>query len=103
MSRKSVTIDEMMNDLKLGTSKMPINSITGLQVDRLYKALSIPSFVHGYSLAIEYIKSWFLGKFKEFGFPDNYFKTVYINGKHVLDDWKYFNKDNIKKKNLWLL
>ena len=25
MSRKSVTIDEMMNDLKLGTSKMPIN------------------------------------------------------------------------------
>lgn len=98
MSRKSVTIDEMMNDLKLGTSKMPINSITGLQVDRLYKALSIPSFVHGYSLAIEYIKSWFLGKFKEFGFPDNYFKTVYINGKHVLDDWKYFNKDNIKKE-----
>lgn len=59
----------------------------------LYKSLYLPSYVHGFSLAIEYMRGWFLKNF-----PENYFKTVYINGKHVLDDWKHWNNYNIKKE-----
>lgn len=59
----------------------------------LYRSLAMPSYVHGYSLAIEYMKSWFLSKF-----PKDFFKTVYINGKHVLDEWKHFNNYNIVRE-----
>lgn len=59
----------------------------------LYKSLYLPSYVHGYSLAIEYMKGWFLKNF-----PEEFFKTVYINGKHVLDDWKHWNNYNIKRE-----
>lgn len=59
----------------------------------LYRSLALPSYVHGYSLAIEYMKSWFLKNF-----PKNFFKVVHINGKHILDDWKYFNKYNVKRE-----
>lgn len=60
---------------------------------KLYKNLTMPSYVHGYSLAIEYMRKWFLKKF-----DNNYFKYVHINGKHVLDDWKRFNNYNIVKE-----
>lgn len=53
----------------------------------LYGNLATPSTVHGYSLAIEYMKKWFLDKFE-----DDYFKTIYINGKHVFDDQRKDNK-----------
>lgn len=60
---------------------------------KLYESLVVPSYVHGYSLAIEYMKKWFIGKF-----GSNYFKYVYVNGSHVLDEWKHFNKYNIKRE-----
>ena len=60
---------------------------------KLYTGLSAPSYVHGYSLAIEYMKSWFVSKF-----PKDYFKVIHVNGKHVLDDWKHFNNYNIKRE-----
>ena len=60
---------------------------------RLYSNLMLPSYVHGYSLAIEYMKYWFLEKFDK-----DYFKVVHINGKHVLDDWRHFNNYNIKRE-----
>lgn len=91
-SRKVLSSSDIARELCRET-KVPINAKTGLKIDKLYGALSVPSYVHGYSLAIEYVRSWFLSKFKK-----DYFKTVYINGKHVLDDFKYFNKDVIKKE-----
>ena len=57
---------------------------------QLYRNLAMPSYVHGYSLAIEYMRSWFLSHFDK-----NFFKVVHVNGKHVLDDWKHFNNYNI--------
>lgn len=60
---------------------------------RLYKSLQLPSYVHAYSLAIEYMTNWYL---KEF--DSDYYKTVHINGKHVLDDWMHFNNYNIKRE-----
>ena len=62
-------------------------------VQKLYKAMQLPSYVHGYSLAIEYMRDWFLKKF-----PPNFFKTVYINGSHILDNWKNWNNYNIKRE-----
>lgn len=53
----------------------------------LKRNLSVPSNVHGYSLAIEYMKHWFLKQF-----DDNYFKSVYIEGKHIMDDLSKFEK-----------
>jgi len=62
-------------------------------VPKLYKTMQLPSYVHGYSLAIEYMRDWFLKKF-----PKNYFKTVYVNGSHILDNWKNWNNYNIKRE-----
>lgn len=62
-------------------------------VPKLYKAMQLPSYVHGYSLAIEYMRDWFLKKF-----PKDYFKTVYVNGSHILDNWKNWNNYNIKRE-----
>ena len=59
---------------------------------RLNKYISLPSAIHGYSLAIEYMRDWILKSF-----PKDYFKTVHINGKHVLADYKKFN-DQIRKE-----
>ena len=59
----------------------------------LYNNLITPSYVHGYSLAIEYIQNWFVNKFNK-----NYFKYIHINGKHVLDDWKHFNNYHIVRE-----
>lgn len=57
--------------------------------------LCIPSAVHGYSVAVEYMKNWFLQKFHT-----DYFKTVYINGKHIMDDYRRFSIfSNIKRAN----
>jgi hypothetical protein len=93
---KPVSIREIVNEKRKNGAQ---THITNLPTDfflyrpKLYKQLSLPSYVHGYSLAIEYMRDWFLAKF-----PKEYFKTVYINGKHVLSDWKKFNNYNIKRE-----
>lgn len=63
-------------------------------VKQLYSSISIPSTVHSYSIAVEYMKDWFISKFNK-----DYFKTVHIEGKHVFDDFRS-NPDitsNLKK------
>ena len=57
------------------------------RADKLYTNLAIPSYVHSYSLAIDYMYRWFESKFVK-----NFFVGgIYVDGKHVLDDYK--NKD----------
>jgi hypothetical protein len=60
----------------------------------LESSLCVPSSVHGYSLAVEYMRDWFLDKFDK-----NFFKTVYINGKHSLDDYSRFSIGEMTKRN----
>ena len=62
-------------------------------IKELYSSISIPSTVHSYSVAIEYMKEWFLKKFN-----NNYFKTIHIDGKHVLDDFRRFDKTKSLKR-----
>ena len=62
---------------------------------QLYKSLAVPSYVHGYGLCIEYYKRWFESKFSH-----DYFRGgVYIDGKHVLDEYKTFKQVPVKKEN----
>lgn len=64
-----------------------------VQQIRLLSSLCTPSYVHAYSLCIGYMKKWFLDFF-----PDNYFKTIYIEGKHIIDEYKKYNtKEMIKR------
>ena len=59
-----------------------------------YKKLIVPSYIHGYSLAIEYFYNWFREKF-----DDNYFRGgIYIDSKNVLDEYKQPCKTLIKKE-----
>ena len=51
---------------------------------KLYSNLAIPSYVHSYSLAIDYMYKWFASKFEK----DYFVGGIYIDGKHVLDDYK---------------
>ena len=69
----------------------------------LKQTITVPSEIHGYSLAVEYMRRWFLDKFNEYFMPvdkdgnrTEFFKTVYINGKHVFDDFRQFNKNKEK-------
>lgn len=52
----------------------------------LHSAIYVPSTMHAYSLGIQYIRDWFLSKFDK-----NYFKTVYVNGSHILADYKRYS------------
>ena len=63
-------------------------------IPNLYNNLMLPSYVHGYSLAIEYMTKWF-----EARFPKNYFKSIYIDGSHVIDGYKHFSKMMVKGEN----
>lgn len=57
------------------------------------KSLCVPSFAHGYSLSIEYMRKWFLSKFDK-----EYFKTVYVNDSHVFNDFRSMDSLNQLKR-----
>ena len=52
--------------------------------------ISVPSTVHGYSIGIEYMKNWFLDKFDK-----DYFKTIFIDGKSVFDDYRKLSRTEL--------
>ena len=102
-TRVRVTGDDIIQEY---AKKVPLSKRVELFPDytkympRLYKTMELPSYVHGYSLAIDYMKRWFLQKFpKDNTTPTGtYFKTIYINGSHILDNWKNWNNYNIKRE-----
>lgn len=59
----------------------------------LYNSLCIPSCVNSYSIGVEFIRKWFLDKV-----PKNYFKTIYIDNSHVINEMKDFTITNNLKK-----
>lgn len=59
----------------------------------LYSDLYIPSFVNGYSIGMEYIYNWFLSKF-----PNGFFKTVHVAGKHPFEDFRKFEYGDLVKR-----
>lgn len=87
MAREQISVQNIKNNILI-----PRNVDNEI---KLYSNIAIPSYVHGYSLAIEYMRNWF-----EKGFDKDYFKGgIYVDGKHVLDDYKHFSKNVVKGQN----
>lgn len=63
---------------------------------QLHESISIPSKVHVYSLGVEYMRDWFISKFEDH-YGADFLKTIYINGKHIFDDYRRFNKTQLTK------
>ena len=88
---KFVSLKEPNTEVQIRRDKY----IPGERTKKMYGNLALPSYVHGYSLAIEYMHDWF-----ESRFPKDFFKGgIYVDGKHVLDDYKHFSKRVIKGQN----
>lgn len=67
--------------------------ITTTQQQKMFKNLCIPSAMHAYSVGVEFFKQWVLNKF-----DPKYFKTVYVDGKHLFDDFSKINELDLVKK-----
>ena len=72
--------------------------ITARDIDRmhsktLYRSICVPSMTQAYSLCIEYMKHWFISKF-----PPNTFKSVYVDGKNIFDDFRSLDKLTLLKR-----
>ena len=61
--------------------------------NKLNCALVMPNESHSYSLAVEYMKEWFLS-----GFVDGYFRSVYVNEKNIIDDFRTMTKEQLFKR-----
>lgn len=88
MSREKVSVTQMSTGLLRPDY---------LQQDifKLYRSLAVPSYSHAYSICIEYYYNWFASHF-----APRYFKGgIYIDGKHVLDEYKQLNLSTVKREN----
>ena len=60
---------------------------------RMHSNLCVPSFMHAYSMAVEFARDWFLSKM-----PVNYFRkedghdSITINEKNIFDDYRRLSK-----------
>ena len=59
----------------------------------LYRSICVPSTTQSYSLCIEYMKKWFISKFK-----DDTFKSIYVEGKNIYDDFRSLSKSELLKR-----
>lgn len=90
MPRKVISPAEVVNRVQFRYDSLPAE-----MVDKLHSNLAMPSYVHGYSIAIQFMYDWFKSKF-----PKDYFKGgIFVDGKNVIDDYKSLNKDIIKRIN----
>ena len=55
--------------------------------------LFIPSYVHSLSVATEFIYNYVLSKF-----PENYFQTIHVVGKHPFEDFRRLQKGDLAKR-----
>ena len=84
---------QVINPKELDTMiRTQINRKQAEHTEKMYTSLAMPSYVHGYSLAIQYFTNWFESKFDK-----GYLQSVYIDGKHVIDDYKKFSDKTIIK------
>lgn len=61
--------------------------------NNLKSSLVMPHEASAYSIAVEYMSEWFLA-----GFQDNYFRSVYINEKHIIDDFRSMTREEMIKR-----
>ena len=59
----------------------------------LHRNLCIPSTAQSYSICVEYMKRWFLSLFDK-----NPFKSIYVDGKNLYDDWRRMSAVELLKR-----
>ena len=59
----------------------------------LYRSICVPSTTQAYSLCVEFMKRWFLNKF-----PEGTFKSIYVEGKNIYDDFRTLDKTALLKR-----
>lgn len=59
----------------------------------LYRSICVPSTTQSYSLCVEFMKRWFLSKF-----PQDTFKSIYVEGKNIYDDFRSLDKTALLKR-----
>lgn len=59
----------------------------------LYRSICVPSTTQAYSLCVEFMKRWFLSKF-----PQDTFKSIYVEGKNIYDDFRSLDKTALIKR-----
>lgn len=77
MNKKFMISFEKNNDLKV------LNINKGIDKQKLLTSLCIPSYAESYSMFLGFIQKWFIDQF-----PKEYFKYIYINDKHMLDEYR---------------
>ena len=60
---------------------------------RLNRSICLPSNIQSFNLATQFVKHWFISKFA----PDT-FKTVYIDGKNIFDEWRRIPRVELLKR-----
>lgn len=92
-------------DAKYGCGYCHRKSIRELKPEDLYKkytkrymnsSVILPSQAQSYNVCVEFAKDWFLEKF-----PENYFNSIYVEGKYSYDEFRKFSKidEQLKKTN----
>ena len=91
MDKKNMYTQE--NIIKETIGKHPIVFKERNKDAKMESSICVPSAVQAYSIGIQYVKDWLLKKFE----PD-YFKTVFINGRHITNDFMKFNSYKLIKR-----
>ena len=89
MARQAIKIPKSFNTGNEGFVPLQTNRFA----PQLYSNLIIAQESMGYSIAIQYVKKYILDRL-----PKNYLRSFHINGKHMFDDFRIFNKQNVKKE-----
>lgn len=76
----------------MGKKKIDIKSIDRFK-PKLYADLYIPSWVNGYSIAMDFVHNWFISKF-----PNGFFKTIHVVGKSPYEDFRKFEYGDYVKR-----
>ena len=58
-----------------------LNRDNNIHSKQLHRSLTVPSIVNTYGQAVQFAREWFLSKFA----PDT-FKSIYTEGRYVLED-----------------
>lgn len=60
----------------------------------LNKSICIPSIIQSYNMAVQFARHWFIDNFRE----GNPFKSVYVDGKHIYDEFRTQTKLELIKR-----
>lgn len=73
---------------------LDIHKIKNRHSKILNRSICMPSMTQAYSLCIEYMKNWFYSKFDD----PSFFKSEYIDGKYIYDDFRKLSRIDMLKR-----